>query len=67
MWKDIVLICIVLKTCIRLNGSGVLSNTGFHYNTGSYNILPYYTGGRHVGDRMVVEFTTACAVSAYRH
>jgi hypothetical protein len=27
----------------------------------------YMSGGRHAHDRMVVEFTTTCAISAYHH
>ena len=37
IWKDIVRVCIVLKTCI-----GVESNTGFQYNTDEYNISILY-------------------------
>ena len=35
IWKDIVRVCIVLKT--------PLSNTSFQYNTDEYNIFPYCT------------------------
>ena len=43
IWKDIVLVRIVLKTRIGLDACGVSSITGFQYNTDSYNIFPYYT------------------------
>jgi len=65
--KDIVLIRIVLKTCIGLNVGGILSNTGFHYNTDSYNILSYYTGDHRGRDCMVVGFIATCAIFAYHH
>jgi len=41
IWKDIVLVHIVLKT--RIGRDGVSSNTGFQYNTDSYNIFSYCT------------------------
>ena len=42
IWKDIVLVRIVLKTRIGLDACGVESNTGLQYNTDSHNIFPYY-------------------------
>ena len=40
IWKDIVRVCIVLKTSI---GRDAEFNTGFQYNTDEYNIFPYCT------------------------
>ena len=38
IWKDIVGVCIVLKTRIGRDVAGIKSNTGFQYNTDEYNI-----------------------------
>ena len=43
IWKDIVRVCIVLKTRIGRDAAGIESNTGFQYNTDEYNIFPYCT------------------------
>jgi hypothetical protein len=43
IWKDIIRVGIVLKTCIGRDDAGVESNTGFQYNTDEYNIFPYCT------------------------
>ena len=43
IWKDIVRVCIVLKTRIGQDAIGVESNTGFQYNTDEYNIFPFCT------------------------
>ena len=43
IWKYIVRVCIVLKTHIGRDATGVESNTGFQYNTDEYNIFPYCT------------------------
>ena len=43
MWKEVVLVRIVLKTRIGLYACGVSSNTGFQCNTDSYNVFPCCT------------------------
>jgi len=43
IWKDIVRVCIVLKTRIGRDTADVESITGLQYNTDEYNIFPYCT------------------------
>ena len=49
IWKDIVLVRIVLKTRIGLDACSVSSNTGFQCNTDSYNIYRLIHGHFHIG------------------